>query len=93
MHIQMVPGLETMAIRMLINECCVITRGDQRIHLAGVDDAHLSPRNHPAPVAVDVVGWVELFAKPTTSAVAMGFVTSSDMRPIWSLYPSYKQSI
>jgi hypothetical protein len=24
------------------------------------------------------------------SATAMGFVTSSDMRPIWSLYPSYK---
>jgi hypothetical protein len=36
-----------------------------------------------------VVGWVELFAKPTNSAAAMGFATSSDMRPIWSLYPSY----
>jgi hypothetical protein len=40
--------------------------------------------------ALDVVGWVELFAKPTNSAAAMGFVTSSDMRPIWSLYPSYE---
>ena len=36
------------------------------------------------------VGWVEHFAKPTTSATAMGFATSSDMRPNWSLYPSYK---
>jgi len=29
-------------------------------------------------------------AKPTNSSAAMGFVTSSDMRPIWSLCPSYK---
>ena len=38
--IQMVPGLEAMGIRILLNECEVIARGDQRIHLAGVDDAH-----------------------------------------------------
>jgi len=38
--IQMVPALEAMGIRMLLNECEVITRGDQRIHLAGIDDAH-----------------------------------------------------
>lgn len=38
--IQMVPGLEAMGIRMLLNECEPIARGDLRIHLAGVDDAH-----------------------------------------------------
>jgi uncharacterized protein len=38
--IQMVPGLEAMGIRMLLNECEVIARADQRIFLAGVDDAH-----------------------------------------------------
>ena len=38
--IQMVPALEAMGIRMLLNECEVIARGDQQIHLAGVDDAH-----------------------------------------------------
>jgi predicted MPP superfamily phosphohydrolase len=38
--IQMVPGLEAMGIRMLLNECEVIARGDQRIYLAGIDDAH-----------------------------------------------------
>jgi uncharacterized protein len=38
--IQMVPGLEAMGIRILLNECEVIARGDQRIHLAGIDDAH-----------------------------------------------------
>src|SRR5450759_2456199 len=38
--IQMVPGLEAMGIRMLLNECEVIARSDQRIYLAGIDDAH-----------------------------------------------------
>ena len=38
--IRMVPGLEAMGIRMLLNECETIARGDQRIHLAGIDDAH-----------------------------------------------------
>jgi predicted MPP superfamily phosphohydrolase len=38
--IRMVPGLEAMGIRMLLNECEVIMRGGQRIHLAGIDDAH-----------------------------------------------------
>jgi predicted MPP superfamily phosphohydrolase len=38
--IQMVPGLEAMGIRMLLNECEVIVRGDQQIYLAGIDDAH-----------------------------------------------------
>jgi uncharacterized protein len=38
--IQMVPGLEAMGIRILLNECEVIARDDQRVYLAGVDDAH-----------------------------------------------------
>ena len=38
--IRMVPGMEAMGIRMLLNECDVIARGEQRIHLAGIDDAH-----------------------------------------------------
>ncbi len=38
--IRMVPDLEGMGIRMLLNECVVIERGGQRIHLAGIDDAH-----------------------------------------------------
>jgi len=38
--IRMVPGMEEMGIRMLLNETEVITRGDERIHLAGIDDAH-----------------------------------------------------
>jgi uncharacterized protein len=38
--IRMVPALEAMGIRMLVNECTTLVRGDQRIHLAGIDDAH-----------------------------------------------------
>ncbi len=38
--ILMVPGLEAMGIRMLLNENQPIVRRGQRIHLAGIDDAH-----------------------------------------------------
>jgi predicted MPP superfamily phosphohydrolase len=38
--IRMVPGMEEIGIRMLLNEAEIITRGDERIHLAGIDDAH-----------------------------------------------------
>jgi uncharacterized protein len=38
--IRMAPALEAMGIRMLFNECETISRGDSRIYLAGVDDAH-----------------------------------------------------
>jgi predicted MPP superfamily phosphohydrolase len=38
--IRMVPGLEEMGIRMLLNECEHILRGGQVIYLAGIDDAH-----------------------------------------------------
>ncbi len=36
----MVPGMEAMGIRMLLNEAESVERGDARIHLAGIDDAH-----------------------------------------------------
>jgi uncharacterized protein len=38
--IRMVPGLEQMGIRVLLNESEAIRRGNERIHLAGIDDAH-----------------------------------------------------
>ncbi len=38
--IRMVPELEGMGIRMLLNECVAIERDGARIHLAGIDDAH-----------------------------------------------------
>ena len=38
--IRMVPGMEEMGIRMLLNETETIVRGEQHIHLAGIDDAH-----------------------------------------------------
>jgi hypothetical protein len=38
--VRMVPGLEDMGIRMLLNECEAISRDDQKIYLVGIDDAH-----------------------------------------------------
>ena len=38
--IRMVPSLEKMNIRILMNESVLIRRGDQGIHIAGIDDAH-----------------------------------------------------
>jgi predicted MPP superfamily phosphohydrolase len=38
--VRMLPGLEAMGIRMLLNECVTIARGEQHLHLAGIDDAH-----------------------------------------------------
>ena len=38
--IRMVPALEAMGIRMLLNECVTIEREGSRLYLAGIDDAH-----------------------------------------------------
>jgi predicted MPP superfamily phosphohydrolase len=38
--IQMVPGLEDLGVRMLLNEAVQVRRENARIHLAGIDDAH-----------------------------------------------------
>ena len=38
--IRMVPELEQMGIRMLLNESVAIRRGERAIHIAGIDDAH-----------------------------------------------------
>lgn len=38
--IRMVPDLEKMGIRMLVNESDTIDRAGRKIHIAGVDDAH-----------------------------------------------------
>ncbi|MCG6896049.1 MAG: metallophosphoesterase [Thiocapsa sp.] len=38
--LRLVPGLEKLGIRLLLNEAIVIERAGQSLHLAGVDDAH-----------------------------------------------------
>lgn len=38
--IRMVPAMEELGIRVLLNESAAIERDGQRIHLAGIDDAH-----------------------------------------------------
>jgi predicted MPP superfamily phosphohydrolase len=38
--IRMVPALEALDIRVLLNEMAVLIRGEERLYLAGIDDAH-----------------------------------------------------
>jgi predicted MPP superfamily phosphohydrolase len=38
--IRLVPALEDLGIRVLLNESVVLERGGHRLHLAGIDDAH-----------------------------------------------------
>jgi predicted MPP superfamily phosphohydrolase len=50
----MLPGLEAMGIRMLINESDLIEREGQRLHLAGIDDAHFYKMENIEKVAAAI---------------------------------------
>jgi predicted MPP superfamily phosphohydrolase len=50
----MVPDLEVLGIRMLMNECAVITRGLDLLYLAGVDDAHFYRADNIEKAASDI---------------------------------------
>ena len=52
--IRMVPALEEMGFRMLINECAMIECGGQWIYLAGIDDAHLYGTHNIEKAACDI---------------------------------------
>jgi uncharacterized protein len=52
--ILMVPGLEAIGIRVLLNECEPIVRGNHAIHLAGIDDAHLYRLDDIEKAAADI---------------------------------------
>lgn len=52
--VRMVPALEDMGIRMLMNELEVIERGAERIYLAGIDDAHFFRVDNIEKAAADV---------------------------------------
>src|SRR5262249_52948303 len=52
--IRMLPDLEEMGIRMLLNECVTLSRGSHRIHLAGVDDAHFYRVDNLERAAADI---------------------------------------
>lgn len=38
--LRMVPAFEALGIRVLVNEAAVLVRGEERLYLAGIDDAH-----------------------------------------------------
>ncbi|WP_300254204.1 metallophosphoesterase [Bradyrhizobium sp.] len=52
--IRLVPGLEDLGVRMLLNECTALTRGDERIHLCGIDDAHFYRVDNIEKAAADI---------------------------------------
>jgi len=49
--IRMLPGLEAMGLRMLLNETVKLRRGEAFIHLGGIDDAHYYRVDNVAKVA------------------------------------------
>jgi predicted MPP superfamily phosphohydrolase len=54
--IRMVPRLEAMGVQMLLNECETIVRGDERIYLAGIDDAHFFRMDNIEKAALPIPG-------------------------------------
>jgi hypothetical protein len=52
--IAMVPDLEALGIRMLLNECVAIDRGAALIYLAGVDDAHFYRADNIEKAAAEI---------------------------------------
>ena len=50
----MVPRLEAMDIKVLVNECVTIARGGGTIYLAGVDDAHFYRADNIATASADI---------------------------------------
>ncbi|HSD92160.1 MAG TPA: metallophosphoesterase [Methyloceanibacter sp.] len=50
----LVPGLEEMGIEMLLNESRTIERDGERIHLAGIDDAHFYQMDNIEKAAADI---------------------------------------
>ncbi len=52
--IRMVPALEEMGVRVLLNETEMLVRGAQRVHLAGIDDAHYYRVDNIEKVALQI---------------------------------------
>jgi predicted MPP superfamily phosphohydrolase len=50
----LVPGLEQMGIKMLLNESVAIERGGERLYLAGIDDAHFYRVDNIEKAAADI---------------------------------------
>src|SRR5271156_1261850 len=64
--IAMVPDLEALGIRMLLNECVAIDRGRALIYLAGVDDAHFYRADNIEKAAAEIPqGYVSVLLSHT----------------------------
>ena len=64
--IAMVPNLEALGIRMLLNECVAIRSGAASIYLAGVDDAHFYRADNIEKAGADIPrGYVSILLSHT----------------------------
>jgi predicted MPP superfamily phosphohydrolase len=64
--IAMVPDLEALGIRILLNECVAIDRGSDLIYLAGVDDAHFYRADNIEKAAAEIPrGYVSVLLSHT----------------------------
>ena len=52
--IRMIPDLDEMGIRMLLNETDTIYRGEERLHIGGIDDAHYYRADNIEKVASEI---------------------------------------
>jgi predicted MPP superfamily phosphohydrolase len=52
--VRMVPRLEAMGVRVLMNEAFAVEQGDARLHVAGVDDAHFYRADNIEKAAADI---------------------------------------
>jgi hypothetical protein len=69
----MVPDLEALGIRMLLNECIAIDRGGALIYLAGVDDAHFYRADNIEKAAAEISqGYVSILLSHTPEIYRAG---------------------
>jgi uncharacterized protein len=103
--IAMVPDLEALGIRMLLNECVAIDRGRALIYLAGVDDAHFYRADNIEKAAAEIPqGCVSVLLSHTPEIYPAGrarwfradvertYPRRADLFARWYSYPARSRS-
>ncbi len=86
--ITMVPDLEALGIRVLLNECVVIERDGASIYLAGVDDAHFFRADNIEKAAAEIPqGCISVLLSHTPEiyrqAAHAGFESDAERTHAW----------
>ena len=85
--IRMVPELEEMGIRILLNECESISRGDEAIYLAGIDDAHYYRVDNIEKAASEILSCCRIHRKFTARLHMPASICS------WVVIPTVVRSV